>query len=199
MLACDNSSPYPNHINNFRFPTPQHSYSSLYHSRDTQKHVMESQRRERIEFLKQREWARRVAEWVRQTNSQQSDFVCPYRILTHQHDLTIQQSSFGRSWPPSPQPVQDASYAYGIPYTAQPRAEQEEPYIIYSSSPSPSFSAPHSDDSKSVGTGLPPSPSSTSVLPKLASLHHRRRSSASTRTPRRSPSLSSIFEVPEED
>ena len=43
---------------------------------------MESQRRERIEFLKQREWARRVAEWVRQTNAQQSDFVCPYRILT---------------------------------------------------------------------------------------------------------------------
>lgn len=182
MLACDNSSPYPNHISNFRFPTPHHSYSPLYHSRDTQKHVMESQRRERIEFLKQREWARRVAEWVRQTNSQQSDF-----------------SSLGRSWPASPQPVQDASYAYGIPYTAQPRAEQEEPYIIYSSSPSPLFSAPHSDDSKSVGTGLPPSPSSTSVLPKLASLHHRRRSSASTRTPRRSPSLSSIFEVPEED
>lgn len=181
MLACDNPSPYPNHINDFRFPTPQHSFSSLYHSRDAQRHVMESQRRERIEFLKQREWARRVAEWVRQTNAQQSDF-----------------SSFGRSWPASPQPVQDASYAYGIPYSAQPRAEQEEPYIIYSSSPSPSFSAPHSDDPKSVGK-LPLSPSSSSVLPKLASLHHRRRSSASTRTPRRSPSLSSIFEVPEED
>lgn len=30
------------------------------------------QRRERIEFLKQREWIRRVTEWVRETNAQKN-------------------------------------------------------------------------------------------------------------------------------
>ena len=75
MLACDDSSPYPQHINHFRFPTTHHSLFS-----PDNRLAMESQRRERIEFLKQREWTRRVAEWVKQTNAQRPDCVRPYRI-----------------------------------------------------------------------------------------------------------------------
>ncbi|KAG6334788.1 hypothetical protein ID866_4306 [Astraeus odoratus] len=194
MLAYDPQSPYPSNImNNFRFPAVSplpfnNSQPLLYDSRDRQRQILESQRRERIEFLKKREWARRVAEWFRQTDAQ------------YQSDI----SSFGRPWSVSPQPVPDTNYAYSTPYSPPvpfPQVEQEEePYIIYCSSPSSSLSSFPADDSKHTNIGLPSSPSlGGGVVPKRAPGHHRRRSSASTRTPRRSPSLSSIFEVPEED
>jgi hypothetical protein len=47
-------------------PTP--AYNT--HGRQTTYVENTMQRRERIEFLKQREWIRRVTEWVRETNAQ---------------------------------------------------------------------------------------------------------------------------------
>ena len=46
--------------------------TTFYDTRGRQKTYIESamQRKERIEFLKQREWIRRVAEWVKETNAQ---------------------------------------------------------------------------------------------------------------------------------
>ncbi|KAI6118151.1 hypothetical protein F5141DRAFT_1212045 [Pisolithus sp. B1] len=182
MLA----SPYPNTINDFRFPSLPNS-PVLYDSRNKQAQNLESslQRRERIEFLKRREWTRRVAELVKYSHLQQFDV-----------------PALDRAWPLSPKPVQDTGYAHSTSYASPVSfpVEEEEPYIIYSSSPSPSPSPLlPSADPKSTGAALPVSPSMGNVLPRHASAHHRRRSSASTRTPHRSPSLSSIFEVPEED
>lgn len=58
-----------------RMPTTANT-TPVYDTHGRQKHFVESviQRRERIEFLKQREWVRRVTEWVRETNAQK-DFV----------------------------------------------------------------------------------------------------------------------------
>lgn len=82
------------------------------------------------------------------------------------------------------------------------REEEEEPYIIYSSSPSSSMSS-LSDDLQASSTPTPhPSISIhplSSTLPPSKRTHHRRRSSASLVDLRRRPSLSSIYEVPEED
>ncbi|KAI6147850.1 hypothetical protein BKA82DRAFT_4145316 [Pisolithus tinctorius] len=181
MLA----SPYPGTINDFRFPSLPPS-SVLYDSRNKQTHNLESslQRRERIEFLKKREWTRRVAELVKYSHIQQ-----------------LNDPTLGRAWPLSPKPVQDTGYAHSASYASPVSfpVEEEEPYIIYSSSPSPSPSPLLPGDPKSTGAASPVSPSMGNVFPRHASAHHRRRSSASTRAPRRSPSLSSIFEVPEED
>ncbi|KAI5990426.1 hypothetical protein EDD15DRAFT_2198020 [Pisolithus albus] len=182
MLA----SPYPGTINDFRFPSLPNS-PVLYDSRDKHTPNLESslQRRERIEFLKRREWTRRVAELVKYSHLQQLDV-----------------PALGRAWPLSPKPVQDTGYAHSASYASPvsfPVEEEEEPYIIYSSSPSPLPSPLFSGDLKSTGPTLPVSPPRGNVLPRHPVAHHRRRSSASTRTPRRSPSLSSISEVPEED
>jgi hypothetical protein len=48
-------------------------YSPPYDVRGRQQHFIETaqQRKERIEFLKKREWARRVAEWIRATSARQ--------------------------------------------------------------------------------------------------------------------------------
>lgn len=181
MLA----SPYPGTINDFRFPSLPNS-PVLYDSRDKQTQNLESslQRRERIEFLKRREWTRRVAELVKYSHLQQLDV-----------------PALGRAWPLSPKPVQDTGYAHNTSYASPVSfpVEEEEPYIIYSSSPSPLPSPLLSGDPKSTGPALPVSPSMRNILPRHPAAHHRRRSSASIRTPRRSPSLSSISEVPEED
>ncbi|KIO05762.1 hypothetical protein M404DRAFT_503434 [Pisolithus tinctorius Marx 270] len=76
MLA----SPYPGTINDFRFPSLPPS-SVLYDSRNKQTHNLESslQRRERIEFLKKREWTRRVAELVKYSHIQQLNDVRNHR------------------------------------------------------------------------------------------------------------------------
>lgn len=76
MLAYNSPAPaYPT-LHDYQFPSDKIYFSDdgapVYDARGRQKTFVESlaQRRERIEFLKRREWARRVTEWVRETNSQ---------------------------------------------------------------------------------------------------------------------------------
>lgn len=64
---------------------------TVYDTHGRQKDYVESvvQRKERIEFLKQREWVRRVTEWVRQTNAQKD--------LVRKLSLSITRRSYSRS------------------------------------------------------------------------------------------------------
>lgn len=192
----------------FRFPpstlSPSPSPSPSpppYHPRSPPAHSIH--RREPIEFLKKREWARRVAEWAKQS-AHQADMVGLSPSVTSP-DLTPSQSSCAHPWTATQslpksvrKPVLEMTYPPAKPSLVE---QEEEPYIIYSSSPTPAFSPHPSDDLKHAISSPEPfrvAPHTT-LLSKRVSTHHRRRSSASIRTPRRSPSLSSIFEVPEED
>ncbi|KIJ60907.1 hypothetical protein HYDPIDRAFT_31785 [Hydnomerulius pinastri MD-312] len=201
MLAYDTPGPaYPS-LNDYHFPNSglvsfSNDAAPVYDTRGRQKHFVESsaQRRERIEFLKRREWARRVAEWVRETSSRK--------------DVT----TFGCSRPFPSSPVQEVGFKAQIYSTPQasvipfPQVEEEEPYIIYSSSPTSSLSS-LSEDTTPILPINGGSPSSINFgvggisqpPQKRSSGHHRRCSSASLRGHTRRPSLSSIFEVPEED
>ncbi|KIK92865.1 hypothetical protein PAXRUDRAFT_550252 [Paxillus rubicundulus Ve08.2h10] len=200
MLAYNSPAPaYPS-LHNYQFPSDKIHFSDddgapVYDVRGRQKTFTESlaQRRERIEFLKRREWARRVTEWVRETNSQE--------VAT----------TFGRSRPFPPSLAQEPYTRAHVKSTPQasvipfPQAEEEEPYIIYSSSPTSSFSSLSED----ITPVLPLNNATTSSLntaggvshlaQRSSSGHHRRRSSASLRGHTSTPSLSSISEVPEED
>lgn len=78
MLACDS----PLHMStSLTDPLPDNS-PPVYDARGRQKNFVESavQRRERIQFLKQREWVRRVTEWVRETNAQKDSVRVPIPI-----------------------------------------------------------------------------------------------------------------------
>ncbi|KAF8841864.1 hypothetical protein BDN67DRAFT_966579 [Paxillus ammoniavirescens] len=195
MLAYNSPAPtYPT-LHDYQFPSDKIYFSDdgapVYDARGRQKTFVESlaQRRERIEFLKRREWARRVTEWVRETNSQEA------------------VTTFGRSRPFPPTPVQEPYLKSHVKSTPQasvipfPQAEEEEPYIIYSSSPTSSLSSLSED----INPVLPLSSSLNAVggvsqpAQRSSSGHHRRRSSASLRGHASIPSLSSIYEVPEED
>ncbi|KAI9571926.1 hypothetical protein HD554DRAFT_2168733 [Boletus coccyginus] len=155
-----------------------------------QKHFVESsiQRRERIEFLKQREWVRRVTEWVRETNAQKDFpiFGRSSRLYSPFHDA-------GMTCQPSIIPFPSAE------------EEEEEPYIIYSSSPSSSLSSLSEEITPVLPLNGGPSPSLGLPIAgapqpqRRTSGHHRRCSSASLRGHTRKQSLSSICEVPEED
>ncbi|KAF9238675.1 hypothetical protein BU15DRAFT_75121 [Melanogaster broomeanus] len=199
MLAYNSPGPaYPT-LNDYHFPTNMTSFSNdsppVYDTRGRQRTFVESeaQRKERIEFLKRREWARRVTEWVRETNSQKND------------------TAFGRSRPFPLSPVQDSGLLTHMSSTPQasvvpfPQVEEEEPYIIYSSSPTSSLSSLSEDTTPvlPLNSGIGSPSLSIGVLPQPAQRkttgHHRRRSSASLRGHTRRPSLSSICEVPEED
>ncbi|KAF8551549.1 hypothetical protein OG21DRAFT_1486881 [Imleria badia] len=161
----------------------------VYDTHGRQKNFVEStmQRRERIEFLKQREWVRRVTEWVRETSAQKD---APF---------------FGRSsrscLPFSYQDVGTASQPSAIPFPCA-EEEEEEPYIIYSSSPSSSLSSLSEEITPVLPLNSGPCPSVAGVpqpAQRRSSSHHRRCSSASLRGHSRKQSLSSIYEVPEED
>lgn len=178
--------------------------SPLYDARGRQQGFAEStvQRRERIEFLKQREWVRRVTEWVRETNAQKDSVraTSPRRFPFPSHSLS-QRS--GRSFLPFPN--QDATLASAIPF---PRVEEEEeePYVIYSSSPNSSLTSLSEEITPVLPLNSGPSPSLSHPVAgvpqpaqKRTSGHHRRCSSASLRGHTRQQSLSSICEVPEED
>ncbi|EGO02925.1 hypothetical protein SERLA73DRAFT_176394 [Serpula lacrymans var. lacrymans S7.3] len=150
-----------------------------------------SQRRERVEFLRKREWARRVAEWIRETSARQD-------VL-----------SFGRSGPLATPFGQDldsprlsSSSTSSLPLSRDSSDDDDEPYVIYSSSPSSSMSS-LSDDTPvyqtssihNLHSGL--NTQSYQTPPAVQKSHRRRRSGQ--RTPGRKSSLSSIYEVPEED
>ncbi|KAG1807092.1 uncharacterized protein BJ212DRAFT_1387913 [Suillus subaureus] len=168
-------------------------YSPPYDVRGRQQHFIETaqQRKERIEFLKKREWARRVAEWIRATSARQD-------VMTFGCSGSLAASS---QMPENSDITRLTTSASSLSLSSG--EEEEEPYIIYSSSPSSSMSSLSDDLSiSSVSTSHPSnnihSLSSSIPLPSKRS-HRRRRSSASLMTPRRRLSLSSIYEVPEED
>ncbi|KAG8215317.1 hypothetical protein J3R82DRAFT_8908 [Butyriboletus roseoflavus] len=178
----------------FAYDSPLHmsdNTTPLYDTRGRQKGFVEStvQRRERIEFLKQREWVRRVTQWVRETNAQK--------------DSPIFGRS-GRSFIPFPnQDTALGSQAFAIPFPRVEEEEEEEPYVIYSSSPNSSLTSLSEEITPVLPLNSGPSPSLTAAAPqpaqRRASGHHRRCSSASLRGHARQHSLSSICEVPEED
>lgn len=170
-------------------------YSPPYDVRGRQQHFIETaqQRKERIEFLKKREWARRVAEWIRATSARQD-------VMTFGCSGSLAASS---PMPDNSSAIRSTASASSLSPSSS--EEEEEPYVIYSSSPSSSMSSLSDDlSASSVSTSHPSknihtlSSSIPLPLPSKRS-HHRRRSSASLVTPRRRPSLSSIYEVPEED
>jgi len=161
---------------------------TFYDTRGRQRTYIESamQRKERIEFLKQREWVRRVAEWVKETNAQ---------------NYSPNYGRSSRSYSPFSYP--DPAVGSAIPF---PCVEEEEPYIIYSSSPSSSLSSLSEEITPVLPLNSGPSPSfniPVAGVPQPAQRrtpgHHRRCSSASLRGHTRKQSLSSICEVPEED
>ncbi|KAG0706223.1 hypothetical protein DFH29DRAFT_902737 [Suillus ampliporus] len=169
-------------------------YSPPYDVRGRQQHFVETvrQRRERIEFLKKREWARRVAEWIRETSARQD-------VMSFGCSGSLAASS---KMPENGDVARLTASASSLSLSS---GEEEEPYVIYSSSPSSSMSS-LSDDfptSSAASTSHPSisiHPLSSSIPPghPFKRTHRRRRSSASLMAPRRL-SLSSIYEVPEED
>lgn len=163
-------------------------YSPPYDVRGRQQHFIETtqQRKERIEFLKKREWARRVAEWIRATSARQD-------VMTFGCSGSLAASS---AMPDN----SNRSTASASSLSLSSSEEEEEPYVIYSSSPSSSMSSLSDDLSiSSVSTSHPSNNNIHPLPPPSKRSHRRRRSSASHMTPRRRLSLSSICEVPEED
>ncbi|KAG9310971.1 hypothetical protein JVU11DRAFT_8849 [Chiua virens] len=142
------------------------------------------QRRDRIEFLKQREWVRRVTEWINFPS------------------LTLGLTA--KFWPLRPILFPFSYYDTGASAVPFPcLEEEEEPYIIYSSSPSSSLSSLSEEITPVLPLSSGPSPSLSlppaGVPQATQRRHHRRGSSASLRGHARKQSLSSIYEVPEED
>ncbi|KAG2344650.1 hypothetical protein BDR05DRAFT_961566 [Suillus weaverae] len=168
-------------------------YSPPYDVRGRQQHFIETaeQRKERIEFLKKREWARRVAEWIRATSARQDvmSFGCSGSLAA------------ASPMPENGDVTRLAASASSLSLSLS--EEEEEPYVIYSSSPSSSMSSLSDDLSiSSVSTSHPSNnihPLSSSISLPSKRGRRRRKSSTSLVTPRRRPSLSSIYEVPEED
>jgi hypothetical protein len=157
-----------------------------YDEKGRQIHYVESavQRRERVAFIRKREWARRVSAWIEQSRS--VDDLYNGEVL---YDSALVSSSTSRRGASSevycPQST-SKSQVTSIPESAEEYYDDNEPYIIYSASPSsPSSSTSAlSDESASPSS----SPTSSRFSPRR-----------SPRPRRRHLSLSSINEEPEED
>ena len=153
-------------------------------------HYLESavQRQERIAFIKKREWARRVSTWIQESRSVDEHY---YRDVLYDSAM-VNYSTLGRGADfnkPCPQSTSKPKVTWdtiSIPESPEEYYDDNEPYIIYSSSPS----SPSSSTSALSDESASPSPSPTS------SKFPQRRS---PRPRRRHLSLSSINEEPEED
>lgn len=163
-----------------------------YDSKGRQMEYVESaiQRRERVAFVRRREWAKRVSAWIENSDSVSEDY---------RRDILYDSAMVHRSMPNSKQDLySDTSSALSQstqssrPKTAWeislPEYDDDEPYVIYSSgssasSPSSSNSS-FSDESSSPST----SPTRQHLHPYPMAKTHRRKWS----------SLSSIDEEPEE-
>ncbi|KAG1732633.1 uncharacterized protein EDB91DRAFT_1151162 [Suillus paluster] len=195
---CDAGYPVNDLLVASSYPVTTPVYSPPYDVRGRQQNFVESaqQRKERIEFLKKREWARRVAEWIRETSARQD-------VMTFGCSGSLAASS---KMPENGDVARLTASASSLSLFSS--EEEEEPYVIYSSSPSSSMSSLSDDLPTSSAASTSTSHPSISIHPLSSSMppvvpskrtHHRRRSSASLVTPRRRLSLSSICEVPEED
>lgn len=150
-----------------------------------------SQRRERVEFLRKREWARRVAEWIRETSARQD-------VLSFGHSGSF-ASPFSQDLD---SPRLSSSSTSSLPLSRDSSDDDDEPYIIYSSSPSSSLSS-LSDETPVYQTPnihnfyAIPNTQAHQIPPTVQKSHRRHKSGH--RSPGRKYSLSSISEVPEED
>ena len=134
--------------------------------------------------------------------------VCHFIVWSRLLTFLVPQPIFSRpSRSFSPFSYQDAcigSQASAVPFPCV--EEEEEPYIIYSSSPNSSLSSLSEEITPVLPLHSGPSPSLSLPVPGVPQPtqrrtpgHHRRASSASLRGHTRKQSLSSICEVPEED
>ncbi|KIM90020.1 hypothetical protein PILCRDRAFT_812823 [Piloderma croceum F 1598] len=128
-----------------------------------------AQRQERIAFIKKREWARRVSSWIQQSRS----------VDEHYHRDVLYDSAMSTS---KPKVTWDT---ISIPESPEEYYDDNEPYIIYSSSPS---SPSSSTSTLSDENASPLSSPTSSKFPQRRSPRPRRRHL----------SLSSINEEPEE-
>ncbi|CCM00704.1 uncharacterized protein FIBRA_02744 [Fibroporia radiculosa] len=134
-----------------------------------------AQRRERVEFLRRREWTRRIAEWIEHSANSQE-----LAHITHSWADILAAADA----------VDDLDDTASSPYTLE--EPEPEPYIIYTASPrSGSFSC-------SIPSYTPPSPAHTLPSPAPRSSHSQPRRKRSGGLPRsRHSSLSSISEEEE--
>lgn len=139
------------------------------------------QRRERLAFLRKREWARRVSSWIEESGSENVDEHYGRDVL---YD-SAQSISAAAARPPKVTwdvlSIPEASASDLSSYANDP---ESEPYIIYSSSPS---SPSSSTSSLTLDRDGSESPSSPALKFPSSRTRHRRRHS----------SLSSINEVQE--
>lgn len=86
---------YP-HLLDSQMSAAPHSPNVPYDPRGRQKNFVESamQRKERIEFLKQREWVRRVTEWLRETNAQNYSVRVPFHCVVSPVDVSCSAANF---------------------------------------------------------------------------------------------------------
>jgi len=135
------------------------------------------QRQERVAFLKKRAWARRVSTWIKQ--SQLGDDRHSERVVLYDSALSTSGHRPKVAW----------NNTISIPESPEEYIDENEPYIIYSSSSSSSGSPSSSTSALSDEATSP------------ATRHHASRKSSPRRSPRlrRHLSLSSINEEPEED
>jgi hypothetical protein len=165
-----------------------------YDDRGRQIHYVEStvQRQERVAFIRKREWARRVSAWVEESQSVNDHYnqdvlydSAMVRTTTsaQRESRHLSISSLQSTSGTKPKVTWDV---LSIPESTNEYYDDNEPYIIYSSS---SPSSPSS--SSSVLSDEAASPSSSPTSSKFSS---RR----SPRPRRRHLSLSSINEEPEE-
>jgi len=131
----------------------------------------EVQRRERMEFIRKREWARRVSAWIQESQSG-DDYYHQDLLYDSAMSAFTTYSTVTTDGPSIP--------------SSEDYYDDHDGYIIYSSSPS----SPSSSTSTLTEESISPSSSPTSCKP-----WPRR----SPRPTRRHPSLSSINEEPEED
>ncbi|KZT03294.1 uncharacterized protein LAESUDRAFT_716305 [Laetiporus sulphureus 93-53] len=125
------SYPFPSYPSNQAAPwsaTPADvdAYSTaLYDSNTAQKKLVETlaQRRQRVDFLRRREWTRRIAEWLEHSATADAKDIAP---ITHSWvDILAAADA-----------VDDYDEMTANPYTPE-EPSYPEPYIIYTASPRP--------------------------------------------------------------
>ena len=161
-----------------------------YDENGRQIHYVESvlQRQERVAFIKKREWARRVSAWIQESRSVDEHYNRDVLYDSAMVNTSYSQRGvdFDTSCPQSTSKPKVTWDTLSIPELPEESYDDNEPYIIYSSSPS----SPSSSTS-----ALSDECASLSSSPTSSKIPQRR----SPRPRRRHLSLSSINEEPEED
>ncbi|KAH9921153.1 uncharacterized protein B0H18DRAFT_1213139 [Fomitopsis serialis] len=155
-----------------------------------------AQRKERVEFLRRREWTRRIAEWIDSAAGADAKVRAPHRAVMRDAsaDAHTPQAlppitySRRRDYEDAPPPAQPAPYRY--PSHPHDEPESMEPYIIYTASPR-SHPAPALPSSYTPPPAYPARPPALN----MQGAPMRQRSAAELRS--RHSSLSSISEEEE--